>query len=136
MDFQSLVKKEKEKRSIVLGSIQPDPAQYRQNAPAASNLHRGPWWFQKPLKSPQYCFSVPLTIANRPFPFLFFTTHDPRRWTATGRAPASSYWSEYATTRPSLCLTPNSTSNDHSPSLNCKVRALNHTAHGDSASNG
>jgi hypothetical protein len=36
---------------------------------------------------------------------------------------------------PSLCLTPNSTLNDHFPSLNCKVRALNHTAHGDSASN-
>jgi hypothetical protein len=31
MDFLSLV--EKEKRSIVLGSIQPEPAQYRRKAP-------------------------------------------------------------------------------------------------------
>jgi hypothetical protein len=43
MDFQSLVEKEKEKRSTVLGSIQPEPAQYRKNAPTAFKLHRGPW---------------------------------------------------------------------------------------------
>jgi hypothetical protein len=47
MDFQSLVEKEKEKRSTVLGSIQPERARYRQNAPARTPatlyLHRGPW---------------------------------------------------------------------------------------------
>jgi hypothetical protein len=46
MDFQSLVEKEKEKRSTVLGSIQPEPAQYRQNAharvPVLASLHRDP----------------------------------------------------------------------------------------------
>jgi hypothetical protein len=33
-------------------------------------------------------------------------------------------------------LTPNSTPNDHYPSINCKVLAPNLSAHGDSAING
>jgi hypothetical protein len=49
MDFLSLAEKEQEKRSIVLGSIQPEPAQYRRNAPARApaleSLHIDPWLF-------------------------------------------------------------------------------------------
>jgi hypothetical protein len=78
MDFQSLVEKEKEKRSTVLGSIQPEPAQYRQNAPALASLHRDPWLFEQLVKTPPYCISVSLTSLVRPLPFLLFTTRDPR----------------------------------------------------------
>jgi hypothetical protein len=72
MDFQSLVEKEKEKRSTVLGSIQPKPAQYRQNAPARV---RGVRFAQrtiviwKPLKSPLYGFSWHWQLQIDPSPF-------------------------------------------------------------------
>jgi hypothetical protein len=46
MDFLSLGEKEKEKVSIVLGLIQPDPAQSKRNAPAR---HRGVEFAQKTL---------------------------------------------------------------------------------------
>ena len=42
-----------------------------ESAPAVSSLHRGPWLFEKPLKRPLHYFSVSLTFADRPFPFLF-----------------------------------------------------------------
>jgi hypothetical protein len=46
MDFLSVVEKEKEKVSTVLGLIQPDPAQSQRNAlaraPAVLALHRRP----------------------------------------------------------------------------------------------
>jgi hypothetical protein len=48
----------------------------------------------------------------------------------------SSYWPEYATASALAWLTLNLTPNNRFPSINCKVRALNHTAHGDSAING
>jgi hypothetical protein len=93
--------------------IQPIP---RRNAPpralAVSYLHRGPWWFEKPVKSPAHYLLVSLTVTPRPFPFFFFTTSGPRRWTATSRASVSLYWPEYATASPFLCLTPNSTPGD------------------------
>jgi hypothetical protein len=62
MDFLSLVEKEKEKVSTVLGLIQPDPAQSQRNAPvrapAVLTLHRRPWRCKQPIKSLQhYCFS-------------------------------------------------------------------------------
>jgi hypothetical protein len=125
MDFQSLVEKEKEKRSTLLGSIQPEPAQYRQNAPARSlalaSLHRDPWLFEQLLKTPPYCISVSPTSPVRPLPFLFFTTRDPRSWTATGRASASSYWPKYATASALAWLTLNLTPNNRFTSFNCKV---------------
>jgi hypothetical protein len=79
---------------------------------------------------------VSLTFTPRPFPFFFFTTPGPRRWTATSRAPASSYRPDNSTTGTLVRLTPNSTSNDHYPSTNFKVLAPNISAHGDSAING
>jgi hypothetical protein len=46
IDFLSLAEKEKEKVSIVMGLIQPDPAQSQRNAPARApsvlTLHRRP----------------------------------------------------------------------------------------------
>jgi hypothetical protein len=106
------------------------------HAPAVSILHRGPWSFEKPIKNPLHCFSVSLTSALRPLPFYFFTTPAPRRWTATSRSPASLYHPKYAMTGAPVWLTPNSTPNDHYPSINCKVLAPNLSAHGDSAING
>jgi hypothetical protein len=51
-------------------------------------------------------------------------------------APASLYQSKNATTGASVWLTPNSTPNDHYPSINCKVLAPNLSVHGDSANYG
>jgi hypothetical protein len=52
------------------------------------------------------------------------------------RSPASSYRPDNLTTGAPVRLTPNLTPPNHFPSINCRVRALNHTAHGDSARNG
>jgi hypothetical protein len=83
MDFLSLVEKEKEKRSTVLGSIWPETAHDRRNAPARAlalaSLHRDPWLFEQLVKTTSYYFSVSLTIAPRPLHFYSFTTRDPRR---------------------------------------------------------
>jgi hypothetical protein len=51
-------------------------------------------------------------------------------------APASQYWPENATTDALVWLTPNSTLNDHYPSINCKVLAPNLSVHGDSTNYG
>jgi hypothetical protein len=104
-------------------------------APALSDFHRGPWWFENPIKSFTHYLLVSLTFTPRPFPFFFFTTSGPRRWTARSRAPASSYRSDNSTTSTLVRLTPNSTSNDHYPSTNFKVLAPHFSAHGDSAIN-
>jgi hypothetical protein len=45
-------------------------------------------------------------------------------------APASLYRPDNATTGAQVRLTPNSTHNDHNPSINCKVLAHNLTVHG------
>jgi hypothetical protein len=111
----------------------------RKNAPARPRgvgLHRRSWRFEKFVKNPLHCFSVSLTSAQRPLHFQFFTTRDPRSWMAIGWALMSSYWPEYATASALAWLTLNLTPNNRFPSINCKVRALNHTAHGDSAING
>jgi hypothetical protein len=44
-------------------------------------------------------------------------------------APTSLYRSDNAMTGAPVRLTPNSTYNDHNPSLNCKVLAHNHSVH-------
>jgi hypothetical protein len=119
-----------------MGLIQPEPAHDRQNAPArvpaVSILHRDPWSFEKPVKNPLHCFSVSLTSAQRSLPYLFL--HNPRSPTVVGaaRSPASLPWSENAMTSTPVWLTPNSTPNDHYPSINCKVLAPNFSAHGGS----
>jgi hypothetical protein len=51
-------------------------------------------------------------------------------------APASLYRPENALTGAPVWLTPNSTLNDHNPSINCKALALNLFVHGDSANYG
>jgi hypothetical protein len=102
----------------------PRQANIRPRAPAVTGLYRRPWRFEKPVKSPHQCFFVSLTSAQRPLPFLFFTTRDPWPWTATGRAPASLYWLRYATAGALASLTLNSTPNNRFPSINCKVLAL------------
>jgi hypothetical protein len=51
-------------------------------------------------------------------------------------APASPYWPDDSTTDALERLTPNSTPNNHYPSINFKVLAPNLSAHGDSAING
>jgi hypothetical protein len=135
-----LAEKEKEKRYTVMDLIWPEPAHDRRKmhprSPAELGLHIRPWCLKKFIKNPLHCFSVSLTSAQRPLPFLFFTTRDPRSWMAIGRAPVSSYWPEYAMASALAWLTLNLTPYNHFPSINCKVRALNHTAHGDSAING
>jgi hypothetical protein len=50
--------------------------------------------------------------------------------------PASQYWPENATTGAPVWLTPNSTPNDHYPSINCKVLAPNLSVHDDGANYG
>jgi hypothetical protein len=66
-------------------------------------------------------------------PSLFFTTRDPRRRTAAGRAPANLYWPRHTMAGVLIWLIPNSTSNTRFPSINCTVRAPNLSAHGDRA---
>jgi hypothetical protein len=100
-----------------------------ESAPAVSGLHGGPWVFEKPLKRPLHYFSVSLTFADRPFPFLFL--HKSRSLTT-----AAEQWLQRACTGAQVCLTPNSTPNDHYPSINCKVLAPNLSVHGDSANYG
>jgi hypothetical protein len=51
-------------------------------------------------------------------------------------APASPYRPENAMAMLLRCTTPNSTLNDHFPSLNCKVMAHNHSVHGDGTNRG
>jgi hypothetical protein len=51
-------------------------------------------------------------------------------------APVSLYRPENATTGALVWLTPNSTNNDHNPSINFKVLAHNHAVHGDSTNYG
>jgi hypothetical protein len=51
-------------------------------------------------------------------------------------APASLYQPDNTTTGTQVWLTPNSTYNDHNPSINCKVLAHNHSVHGDGATAG
>jgi hypothetical protein len=51
-------------------------------------------------------------------------------------APASLYRPNNATTGAQVWLTPNSTPNDHYPSINCKVLAPNLSVHGDSTNYG
>jgi hypothetical protein len=46
-------------------------------------------------------------------------------------APASLYWLDNAMIGAQVWLTPNSTHNDHNPSINCKVLAHNLSVHGD-----
>ena len=50
--------------------------------------------------------------------------------------PASLYRPKNATTGAPVWLTPNSTLNDHNPSLNRKVLAPNISVHGDGANYG
>ena len=136
-----LEEKEKGKTWIALGWNRPKTAhaqekRARARAPALASLHKDPRCFEQPLKSLQhYCF-VSLTFASRSLPFFLFTTLGPRRQMATGQAPTNLYRPRYAMTGALKWLTPNSTPNNHFPSINCMVRALTHTAHGDSASNG
>jgi hypothetical protein len=108
----------------------------RPRAPAVSILHRGPWSVEKSLKNPFHYFPVSLTSALRPLPFYFFTTPAPRRWTTTSQSLASLHQLNNATTGAPVWLTPNSTPNDHYPSINCNVLTPNFSAHGDSAING
>jgi hypothetical protein len=51
-------------------------------------------------------------------------------------APVSLYRPENATIGAPMWLTPNSTHNDHNPSINCKILAHNHAIHGDDANYG
>jgi hypothetical protein len=46
-------------------------------------------------------------------------------------APVSLYRPDNATTDAPVWLTPNSTHNNHNPSINCKVLAHNLSVHGD-----
>jgi hypothetical protein len=48
-------------------------------------------------------------------------------------APASLYRPDNAMTGAQVWLIPNSTHNDHNPSINCKVLAHNLFVHGDGA---
>jgi hypothetical protein len=75
---------------------------------------------------------VPLTFTPRPFPFCFFVVPSPRWWPATSVSPVNSYWPDYATTRPLLCLTPNSTPGDTNPSTNCTIPGWEHSVHDNS----
>jgi hypothetical protein len=52
------------------------------------------------------------------------------------RSPASSYQPNNLATGALVRLTPNLIPPNYFPSINSRVRALNHTAHGDSARNG
>jgi hypothetical protein len=96
----------------------PYPGETRPRAPALASLHRGPWLFEQSVKSPVHYSYVSLTLTPRPLLFCFFTTPGPRWWTATSRSPANSYWPEYTTTSPFLCLTPNSTPGDSNSPTN------------------
>jgi hypothetical protein len=140
MDFLSLAEKEKEKRSTVLGLIWPETAHDRRKRARVGLQCRvyieGPGDFEKLVKSPPHYLFESLTNADRPSTFFFFTTRDPRRWTATGRASASLYLPEWATARDLAWLTLNLTLNNHFPSTNFKVLGFILSAHGDSAING
>jgi hypothetical protein len=119
-----------------LSPSRPKTGETRPRAPTVSILHRGPWSFEIPVKNPLHCFSVSITSAQKPLPFLFL--HNPRSPTVGGGAatPASPYRPENATAMLPHCTIPNSTPNNHFPSLNFTSEALNHSIHGDSADNG
>jgi hypothetical protein len=81
------------------------------------------------MRSPAHYSTVSLTFASRSLPFLFL-----HKLTVDGgaAAPASLYRPENAMTGAPVRLTPNSTLNDHNPSINCKALAPNLSVHGDS----
>ena len=86
-----------------------------ESVPAVSGLHRRPWVFEKPLKRPLHYFSVSLTFADRPFPFLFLHKSRPPTEDIGAVAPTSLYWPDNATTDAQVWPTPNSTPNDYYP---------------------
>jgi hypothetical protein len=136
-EFPKFGKKRKRKKmnsdGLKLAQVGPRTGE---SAPAVSDLHRGLWRFKKPLKSLQHYCLVSLTFTSRSFPFL--SLHNLRSPTVDGGAvaPASPYRPENATTGALVWLTPNSTPNDHFPSINCKVLAPNLSVHDDSANYG
>jgi hypothetical protein len=91
MDFQSLVEKEKEKRSTVLGSIQPEPAQYRQNAPRApalASLHRDPLAVRTTRKDSSLLYLCLTDISSKTPPLSIL--YNPRPSVVDGDRPSFS----------------------------------------------
>jgi hypothetical protein len=108
----------------------------RPRAPAVSGLHRRPWRYEKPVKSPPHYLFESRAKADRPSPFLFL--HKVKSTTVDGGAgtPASLHWPGYTMTGAHKWWSPNLTPNNHFPSTNFKILGLNRSAHGDSAING
>jgi hypothetical protein len=81
MDFLSPVEKEKEKYQqycAQFNPIQPNLSGMRPRAPTVLTLHKRPWRFKQPIKSPQYYCVVSLTFASRSLPFYSFIKSGPR----------------------------------------------------------
>jgi hypothetical protein len=107
--------------------------QQAKHARALPGLHRGPWSFEKLVKSPAHYLLVSLTFTPRPLPFLFLHTSRPPTVDGRAAAPASLYRPENAMTGAPVRLTPNSAPNNHNPSINSGVLTLNCSVHGDGA---
>ena len=107
-----------------------------ESAPAVFTLRRGPWRFDKPVKTPAQYSYVSLTFCVEAPHFLFL--RELRSPTEDGGAVAltSLPWPENATARLLLCLTPNSNPDGKNPSTNCTIPDRELSVHGDGAYRG
>jgi hypothetical protein len=114
----------------------PQTGKYARACARVAGLAKRPLVNQITGKESKTLFPESLAVSNKPSPFLFL--HKVKSTTVDGGAgtPTSLYWPKYAKTGPLTWLTPNSIPNSRFPSINCTVRALNHTVHGDGANQG